>query len=337
MTDDQRPLSDSRPAQGQVHRLGARLWVGGFAQGADRARQTGGSKTDAWRRMRRPPRITIRQIIGMPCWRCRRRTNFPGQATNGNGISPDVKSQGQWIHLIKTDSCESCHQLGNQYTRTIPAMFSDLDPAQAWMRRLQSGQAGSAMMGGLSQLGPQASHRAVWRLDHPDREGRVACGGASTAAGHRAQRGDHSMGLGRSESLSARRDLHRQAQSKRKRQRPDLRIARGEPRLFAGARSRAQHDQPAEGSLSRSGYARAAEAAEASPVWGDEAIWDSHTTVHNPMFDERGRLWFTARIRANDNPAFCKAGSSLLRRSSLPCRIPAANWRCTIQRRNKSR
>ena len=27
------------------------------------------------------------------------------------------------------------------------------------------------------------------------------------------------------------------------------------------------------------------------------------------MFDERGRLWYTSRIRANDNPAFCKAGS----------------------------
>ena len=55
-----------------------------------------------------------------------------------------------------------------------------------------------------------------------------------------------------------------------------------------------------------------------SPVWGDEAIWDSHTTVHNPMFDERGRLWFTARIRANDNPAFCKAGSSLLSAELTP-------------------
>src|SRR6202161_3430181 len=80
---------------------------------------------------------------------------FPGTSTNGNGISPNIKTQAQWIHLIKTDSCESCHQLGNQYTRTIPAMFSDLPPAQAWMRRLQSGQAGSAMMGGLSQLGAQ--------------------------------------------------------------------------------------------------------------------------------------------------------------------------------------
>ena len=44
--------------------------------------------------------------------------------------------------------------------------------------------------------------------------------------------------------------------------------------------------------------------------WGDEAIWDSHTTVHNPMFDERGRLWYTSRIRPSANPDFCKVGSS---------------------------
>jgi hypothetical protein len=45
-------------------------------------------------------------------------------------------------------------------------------------------------------------------------------------------------------------------------------------------------------------------------MWGDEAIWDSHTSVHNPMFDQMGRVWYTARIRANENPAWCKAGSS---------------------------
>jgi len=49
---------------------------------------------------------------------------------------------------------------------------------------------------------------------------------------------------------------------------------------------------------------------ESSAVWGDEAIWDSHTTVHNPMFDQTGRVWFTSRLRAPENPAFCKEGSS---------------------------
>src|ERR1051325_5663371 len=84
------------------------------------------------------------------------KSDFPGTGPSGNGISPNTKTQGQWLHLIKTDSCESCHQLGNKYTRTIPAMFAGLDsPAQAWMRRIQSGQAGNAMMGGMNQLGPQ--------------------------------------------------------------------------------------------------------------------------------------------------------------------------------------
>ena len=93
-------------------------------------------------------------------------SEFPGTgaAAGGNGISPGVRSQGEWIHLIKTDSCESCHQLGNQYTRTIPALFSDLDPAQAWIRRVQSGQAGAIMTGGLGQLGTQ---RAAARSSIP--------------------------------------------------------------------------------------------------------------------------------------------------------------------------
>src|ERR1700691_2347385 len=50
------------------------------------------------------------------------KNEFPGTGPGGNGISPNVKNQGQWLHLIKTDSCESCHQLGNKYTRTIPAI-----------------------------------------------------------------------------------------------------------------------------------------------------------------------------------------------------------------------
>ena len=47
----------------------------------------------------------------------------------------------------------------------------------------------------------------------------------------------------------------------------------------------------------------------ASPYWGEEAIWDSQTSVHNPMLDEKGRVWFTARVRPPANPAFCKKGS----------------------------
>ena len=46
-----------------------------------------------------------------------------------------------------------------------------------------------------------------------------------------------------------------------------------------------------------------------SPYWGDEPIWDSQTSMHNPMFDEHGRVWFTSRVRPPANPDFCKRGS----------------------------
>ena len=46
-----------------------------------------------------------------------------------------------------------------------------------------------------------------------------------------------------------------------------------------------------------------------SPHWGAEPIWDSQTSMHNPMMDERGRVWFTSRVGVPDNPEFCKKGS----------------------------
>jgi hypothetical protein len=47
-----------------------------------------------------------------------------------------------------------------------------------------------------------------------------------------------------------------------------------------------------------------------SPYWGTEPIWTSKANVHNPMFDEKGRVWITSRVRPPPNPDFCKAGSS---------------------------
>jgi hypothetical protein len=53
-----------------------------------------------------------------------------------------------------------------------------------------------------------------------------------------------------------------------------------------------------------------ANAMSPSPVWGAEPIWDSRTLNHNPMMDETGRVWFTARVRPDPNPDFCKQGST---------------------------
>src|SRR4029450_6508337 len=48
-----------------------------------------------------------------------------------------------------------------------------------------------------------------------------------------------------------------------------------------------------------------------SPYWGEERIWDSKANHHNAMFDDKGRVWLAAAVRAPDNPDYCKKGSDL--------------------------
>ncbi|HWE00373.1 MAG TPA: carboxypeptidase-like regulatory domain-containing protein, partial [Bryobacteraceae bacterium] len=237
---------------------------------------------------------------------------FPGTGPSGNGISPGIKTQGQWIHLIKTDSCESCHQLGNEYTRTIPPMFASFDsPAQAWMRRVQSGQAGSAMVGGLNQLGPQ---RAT--AEFGDWTARIAQGELPREAPPRPRGVERNIVITQWDWADAKTYLHDEIASDKRN--PNVN-AKG---LIYGSPEESSDDlpvlDPVHNTISRvkvpyrdPNTPGQPKPLQPSPFWGDEPIWDSHTTVHNPMFDERGRVWLTARIRASENPSFCKAGSSL--------------------------
>jgi hypothetical protein len=243
---------------------------------------------------------------------------FPGTGADGNGISPNIKSQAQWIHLIKTDSCESCHQLGNLYTRTIPPLFSNLDPSAAWMRRLQSGQAGTSMMGGLAQLGAK---RATEMFG--DWTTRVKNGELPADAPPRPQGIERNIVITQWDWADPKAYLHDSIST-------DKRNPNVNPNgLIYGAPEESRDYlpvlDPVHNTISQvkvlyrdPNTPGQPKPLAPSPIWGDEPIWDSHTSVHNPMFDEHGRVWLTARIRASDNPAFCKAGSSLLSAKLTP-------------------
>src|ERR1700730_8583261 len=247
------------------------------------------------------------------------KNEFPGTGPTGNGISRNIKNQGQWLHLVKTDSCESCHQLGNKYTRTIPALFSNFDsPAQAWARRVQSGQAGNAMLGGLNQLGKE---RAVAQF--ADWTDRVAKGELPAQAPPRPQGVERNIVITQWDWADPKAYLHDEISTDKRN--PTVN-ANG---LIYGSPEESRDYLPVLDPVHttiiqvKTAYRDAdtpgqPKPLKASAVWGDEAIWDSHTTVHNPMFDQRGRLWYTSRIRAIDNPAFCKAGSSLISAKLTP-------------------
>jgi hypothetical protein len=84
------------------------------------------------------------------------KTDFPGTGPQGNGLSPNVKSHGEFIrNVVNTDGCTGCHQMGNPATRTIPKSIlgAAKDSKDAWDRRIQSGQAGGGMSARFTQIG----------------------------------------------------------------------------------------------------------------------------------------------------------------------------------------
>jgi hypothetical protein len=237
---------------------------------------------------------------------------FPGTGPQGNGISTNIKTQAQWLHLIKTDSCESCHQLGNTYTRTIPDLFRQIDsPAQTWVRRVQSGQAGKAMIGGLAQLGPE---RAT--AEFGNWTSRIARGESPAEVPPRPQGIERNVVITQWDWADPKAYLHDEISTDKRNPRVN---ANG---LIYGSAEESRDYMPVLDPV-RNTITRVnvpyrdpdtpgqPNSLQPSVFWGDEAIWDSHTTVHNPMFDARGRVWITSRIRASNNPAFCKAGSDL--------------------------
>ena len=167
-------LSHPRSSEGHLQRLGARLRSGRFAEGQIHTRQAG--RVDGGACAKSPgaaeyyPARYWLSLLQLPP-----ESDFPGTGPTGNGISPTIKSQGEWIrNVINTDGCTGCHQMGNRATREIPEALGRFENFEgAWDRRIQSGQAGGGMSARFTQVGrPRAL--AMW-ADWTDRIARASC------------------------------------------------------------------------------------------------------------------------------------------------------------------
>ena len=136
------------------------------------------------------------------------KSEFPGTGPQGNGMPTNIRSQAQWLDVVKTNGCYTCHQLGNKATRTIPQ--DSLGKFEAGTRpgRGASSPARRSVQHGQRHRPPRhasARSKLFARLDRPHRRGRTAGREAAAPAGRRAQRRHHGVGLVRSQGLSARR------------------------------------------------------------------------------------------------------------------------------------
>jgi len=234
------------------------------------------------------------------------KSEFPG----GAGIGQSVKSQQDWIRMIKSGGCTACHQLGTLGTRRIPKELGTFPTSvAAWERRLQSGQAGNNMVSTLNQIG----HERALAL-FADWTDRIAAGEVPQAP-PRPQGLERNIVITEWDWADPKAYLHDEVSTDRRN--PTLN-ANG--KIYGSLELSADYLpvlDPVENSVGRvpltvrdpNTQPTSTLMIQPSPTWGSEPIWTSKNNVHNPMFDERGRVWITSVVRPPDNPAFCKQGS----------------------------
>jgi hypothetical protein len=238
------------------------------------------------------------------------KSEFPGTGAEGNGIATTVTSQAQLLRSLKSGGCTACHQIGNKAMREFPPSLGKFaSSVAAWDRRIQSGQAGGGMSNALNQLGRQ--RMLAMFADWTDR---VAAGEVPPAP-RRPQGIERNVVITQWDWADPKAYLHDVVGTDRRN--PTLN-ANG--KLYGALELSADYLpvlDPVRHQATRvpltvrdpNTPATSPEMPHRSPYWGDEPIWTSKANVHNPMFDERGRVWITAAVRPSDNPAFCKAGS----------------------------
>ncbi|HXH06732.1 MAG TPA: carboxypeptidase-like regulatory domain-containing protein [Vicinamibacterales bacterium] len=237
---------------------------------------------------------------------------FPGTGPAGNGISPNIRSQAEWLRLLKSGNCTACHQLGNKATREIPRELGLFPTSrEAWERRLQSGQAGGTMIAGLNQLGRERA--LAMFADWTDRIAR----GELPPAPPRPQGIERNLVITLWDWADPKAYLHDEVSTDRRDPTVNaygpiygaLEVSADylpvlDPRRHTASRIPIAPRDPA------TPPAASPKMPAPSPYWGDEVLWTSRMNVHNPMMDAKGRVWLTAAVRPFDNPDYCKEGSS---------------------------
>ena len=239
------------------------------------------------------------------------KSDFPGNSPGGNGINPSIKNQADWIQRLKSGGCTACHQLGTKGTREIPKELGAFHSSvEAWDRRIQSGQAGAQMSGGLNALGRE---RALAMF--ADWTDRIAAGELPPTP-PRPQGLERNVVITQWDWADPKAYLHDEVSTDRRH--PTLN-ANG--LIYGSLELSADYLpvlDPGRNAISQVKLTvrdpntprTPAAMPQPSPYWGDEPIWTSRNNVHNPMFDEKGRVWITSTVRPASNPDFCKEGSS---------------------------
>jgi hypothetical protein len=239
--------------------------------------------------------------------------DFPGTGDKGNGINTRMHDQTVWIDTVK-NGCQSCHAIGTKGVREVPEMFRKLgegNSISAWAHRTQAGQ---AMINMATVLGGMGTEKALTL--YSQWTDRIAAGELPAARPQRPQGIERNAVYTMWDWSSPKHYMHDAISTDKRNPTVNANgLIYGSPeestdsvptldpvKNVAGEVKHPYMDPKTPSSLDLPNGA--------SNYWGQEKIWDGHTSNHNLMFDEAGKVWFAARIRPAANPAYCKKGST---------------------------
>ena len=245
--------------------------------------------------------------------------DFPGTGPDGNGISQNLQSQGAWVDIMK-QGCQLCHQLGNTATRVVQHLDDFDSTVAAWDHRVQTGQRGNQMSNALNRFGRERALEMF--ADWTDR----------IAAGETPPRPPRPSGVERNLVVTLwdwgqdSSFIHDEITTDKR----NPTINGGGPvyGVSAGHGSLTVVDPIANSAVELTIPVRLDDPdnvpsrfpqtqLQPSYYWGDQLLWgrggpDGHENSadpHNPMMDQKGRVWMTSTVRARANSDWCQEGS----------------------------
>ncbi|MGA9197468.1 MAG: carboxypeptidase-like regulatory domain-containing protein [Pseudolabrys sp.] len=242
----------------------------------------------------------------------------PASDFGGSTDIPKNITQDNWLRQMNNVDCIGCHQLGQEATRTIPAALGKFESgAEAWQRRILSGQSGESMTNRIAgQFG------GVPYKYFGDWTDRIAKGELPKAKPPRPEGEERNIVITSWEWSKPDKYLHDLISSDRRN--PTVN-ANGplygspeystdnmpilDPKTNKVSFFKMPVRDPEMPVSLGPGHAGAVKPTADSPYWGSEVLWDTRANNHNSMFDKQGRIWLAATVRGMDNPDWCKKGS----------------------------
>jgi hypothetical protein len=283
-----------------------KVWVRGYGLADSAGIQSAPGKTVDLTVTKAPDAATAAKVYPAAYWFAMMKLPQPEELKRLNG------GMNEYLTWMKNMGCVGCHQLGNLGTRTLsPALGKYSSSEETWARRISSGQAGQNML--QIALGTLRGLPMKYLADWTDR---IARGELPATAPQRPSGIERNVVATVRDWADPKTYLHDLTGTDRRNPTvngygplygspelstdefpildPKTNVATTHHVPVRDADTPTTHDDPL---IAPSAY------------WGDERLWNSKANSHNPMIDARGRVWYTARIRAPANPAFCKKGS----------------------------